>query len=144
MYSFTNAIVFLNEMATRKICDKGTLQSTVHAVNTKELGYKYARKAFNVPCAVLKDYVKMGGDLTGEELVNKKIDRKPLLPAILENELVSYSMLIEYRFYVNRISFLWSNCEGHPPYGISTCYTQYQKFFFKYEKAAGRKWMVYF
>ncbi|KAJ4449784.1 hypothetical protein ANN_01188 [Periplaneta americana] len=87
---------------------------------------------------MLKDYVKKRRDLTAEELLNRKIGRKPVLPEVLENELVNYCMSMENNFYgltvkdLRRMAFQLAirNSIKHP--------------FSSTNKAAGRKWMRLF
>ncbi|PSN37908.1 hypothetical protein C0J52_19526 [Blattella germanica] len=79
------------KMVKYKAWDKESMQRAITAVRAKEMGYKAASKAFSVPRATLKDYIKKGGNQTAQELIDQRIGRKPVLPQDLEDELVKYS-----------------------------------------------------
>ncbi|KAK9872750.1 hypothetical protein WA026_019532 [Henosepilachna vigintioctopunctata] len=74
------------------------------------MGYKKAVELFNVSRATLKDYVKTS-DKPIEDIVSGKMERKPVLPPELEEEMVSYYLQMEINYYsvtasdLKRISF---------------------------------------
>ncbi|XP_067013640.2 uncharacterized protein [Anabrus simplex] len=127
-----------NEMGKRKQWDKESMKMAINAVRDKKMGYKRASKAFKIPRATLKDYVKRAGGLPIEELVDTKIGRQPVLPKPLEDELVTYCMEMEKSFYglsvedLRRMAFQLAirNNIRHP--------------FSNDQKTAGRKWMHHF
>ncbi|KAJ4425595.1 hypothetical protein ANN_27791 [Periplaneta americana] len=88
-------------MAKRKEWDKEAMKKAIRAVRVKTMGYKSASKAFSVPRITLK-----GEGHIVEELVDKEIDRKPVLPQPLEDELVAYCIQMERSCYGLTVKYL--------------------------------------
>lgn len=72
------------------------MNKIIDIVRNKKLGYKATSKMLNLPLTILRRYIKK--DMTVEGLVNKKIDRKPILLINLEKQLVDYCEM-ENNFY---------------------------------------------
>lgn len=73
------------------------MTKAVDEVRAGRMEYKKAVKAFSVPRATLKDYVKSSLSLT--KCVNKTVGRAPVLSVELENLLVTYCLDMEQRYY---------------------------------------------
>ncbi|CAH0721624.1 unnamed protein product, partial [Brenthis ino] len=124
-------------MPKRKLWDPQAMKKAIEAVRTKEMGYKKAVKLFNVPRATLKDYVKKS-DKSVDDIVSGKMERKPILPVELEEELVNYCLQMEKNYYgvaasdLKRMAFQLAirNNIPHP--------------FSHTKKKAGKKWMKLF
>ncbi|KAK9719307.1 CENP-B N-terminal DNA-binding domain [Popillia japonica] len=74
------------------------MKLAIRAVREKEMGYLKALKVFDVPKSTLKDYVKQF-DKTPEQLVAAPIGRRPVLSLEMEEDLVSYCLEMDKRFY---------------------------------------------
>lgn len=107
----------------------------IKAVKNKTMGLKKAAKTFSVPRPTLQRLVRL--DVPLEEAVNLKMGRKPIMSKQLEQELVSYLLIMESKFYgltradVRRLAFQLCERNGvqHP---------------FGKDGIAGRAWFDHF
>ncbi|KAK9736730.1 THAP domain [Popillia japonica] len=74
------------------------MKLAIRAVREKEMGYLKTSKVFDVPKSTLEDYVKQF-DKTPEQLVAAPIGRRPVLSLEMEEDLVSYCLETDRRFY---------------------------------------------
>lgn len=74
------------------------MKAAVTAVREKKLGYLKASKQFNVPRSTLFRFVNEK-ETSIEDLLNKKIGRKPVFNEKFENELVEYALKMENTLY---------------------------------------------
>ena len=122
------------ENKKHKKWDPNQMELAIHAVRNKEMGYLKASKQFGVPKSTLEDYVKQFNK-TPEQLVAVPIGRRPILSLKLEENLVSYCLEMDRRFYgigladIKRLAYQLAIKNGlrHP---------------FSHENgAAGKKWL---
>jgi ribosomal protein L13E len=73
--------------------DKMKMANAIRAVRSKEMELKRASRVFEVPRSTLKDKVN-NKETDVETLINTRLGRKPVLPYSLEEELVSYCLMI--------------------------------------------------
>ena len=114
--------------------DPEDMKEAINAVRGGEMGYLKASKLFFVPKSTLEDYVKQS-DKTPEELVAVPIGRKPVLSPEMENDLVSYCLEMDRRYYgisiadIKRLAYQIALRNGiqHP--------------FSQKTGAAGKKWL---
>lgn len=114
--------------------DPNQMKLAINAVRAKEMGYFKASKLFSVPKSTLEDYVKQT-DKTPEQLLNIPIGRKPVLTSEMEENLVSYCLEMDRRFYgigvtdIKRLAYQLAMRNGlHHPFSQET-------------GAAGKKWV---
>ncbi|GBP32552.1 hypothetical protein EVAR_23964_1 [Eumeta japonica] len=81
----------------RKQWTRNNMIEAVKSVREKKMGLKKAVKLYNVPKTTLQRFVH--SDQPPEEVVNTNIGRKPVLPPQLEENLVSYLLTMESKFY---------------------------------------------
>ena len=74
------------------------MANVIKAVRCKEMGLKTASRVFEVPRSTLKDKVN-SKETDIEKLINTRLGRKPVLPSNVEEELVSYCLMTEKRFF---------------------------------------------
>lgn len=84
--------------ARRKTWDKQAMISGIVAVREKSMGLKKAAKHFSVPKTTLQRFVNQT-EFSAEELVEKKLGRKPVLSDYLEKQLVQYLLLMESKYH---------------------------------------------
>ena len=82
----------------RKLWDKEEMKEAVTAVREKKMGLKRAANQFRVLKTTLRR-LALDTVLSPENVVVKKLGRKPILPECLENELVDYLLLMEAKYY---------------------------------------------
>lgn len=82
----------------RKIWNKQAMINAIIAVREKTMGLKKAVKVFSVPKTTLQRFVHQT-EYSAEEIVEKKLGRKPVLPTNLEEQLVQYLLLMESKYY---------------------------------------------
>jgi hypothetical protein len=82
----------------RKTWDKMKMANAIKAVRCKEMGLKTASRVFEVPRSTLKDKVN-SKETDIEKLINTRLGRKPVLPSNVEEELVSYCLMMEKSFF---------------------------------------------
>lgn len=119
----------------RKQWNEADMVKAIRAVREKTMGTLKASKTFNVPRSTLQDLSKRN-EVSPSKVVSTKIGRKPILGQELENQLVTYLLHMEEKFYgftlgdLRRMAFQLASKNGieHP---------------FK-EGAAGRAWVDLF
>jgi hypothetical protein len=74
---------------------KMKMANAIRAVRSKEMGLKRASRVFEVPRSKLKNKVNS----KETDIENTRLDRKPVLPYNLEEELVSYCLMVERKFF---------------------------------------------
>lgn len=84
--------------AKRKTWDKKAMTEAIKLVRSETIGLKKAVKMFKVPKTTLQRLVH-DKTYTPEEVVEKKLGRKPVLPINIENDLVKYLLLMESKYY---------------------------------------------
>ncbi|GBN01899.1 hypothetical protein AVEN_212469-1, partial [Araneus ventricosus] len=73
--------------------DKSQMVRAIAAVKAKEASVKGAAKRFEVPCRILQRFLKF--DKNTEQAVQEaRLGRKPFFNAELENQLVSYLLVM--------------------------------------------------
>lgn len=83
--------------AKRKQWDQTSMARAIKAVKENEMGLKKAVKQFGVPKTTLQRFVKSSEP--PDVLVTRKLGRKPVLPAQLEEELISYLLVMESKYF---------------------------------------------
>lgn len=74
------------------------MANAIKAVRCKEMGLKTASRVFEVPRSTLKDKVN-SKETDIEKLISTRLGRKPVLPSNVEEELVSYCLMMEKVFW---------------------------------------------
>ena len=75
------------------------MANAMKAVRSEKMGLKKkTSKEYEVPSSTLKDKANSKQTDT-EKLINKRLDRKAVLPNNLEEELVSYCILVDSKFF---------------------------------------------
>lgn len=82
---------------TRQKWDKDAMQAALEAVKSKKLGFKKAAMIYKVPRTILFRLSKL--DCSASDAVMKKLGRPPTLPPHLEDQLVSYLLEMEKRYF---------------------------------------------
>jgi len=74
------------------------MANAIKAVSSEKMGLKKKSKEFEVTKSTLKDkFNSKERDI--EKLINKRLDRKAVSPYNLEEELVSYCMMVDRKFF---------------------------------------------
>lgn len=111
----------LKSTPKRQLWDKEKMCAAVKMVREKKMGVKKAAKHFSVPMTTLRRLAKQT-NMPPEDVVNKVLGRKPVLPDHIEKELVEYLLTMESMFYgltrqdVRRLGFQLAQRNGikHP------------------------------
>jgi hypothetical protein len=77
--------------------DKENIIKAIKAVRNKEMGCLAAAKQYSVPRSILCDYVRSNWDPCQDTW--SKLPRKPIIPPTLEEKLVEYLLLIEWKYF---------------------------------------------
>lgn len=91
-------ILGLRPAKKRQVWEKSKMIEAVSSIREKKMGLKKAAKRFQVPKTTLRRLV-LQTDVSLEEVVKKKLGRKPTLPECIEKELVDYLLFMEAKFY---------------------------------------------
>jgi hypothetical protein len=81
----------------------------IKAVYNKERGYLAAAKIYTLPRSTLHDYVR--SNLDPLQATQSKLERKPIIPPVLEEKFVEYLQLTELKYFghtrddVRRLAF---------------------------------------
>lgn len=81
----------------RQSWDKDNMANAIKAIKEKKMGLKKAVKVYSVPRTTLQRLSRI--DKPVEEIVNIKLGRPPVLPQVLEDELVKYLLIMESKFH---------------------------------------------
>ncbi|VEN36282.1 unnamed protein product, partial [Callosobruchus maculatus] len=87
-----------NKYTKRKKWSQVDMRAALEAVRGNKMGYLKAAKIYNVPRTTLFRLAKEKGTST-EDLIKKKIGRKPVFNKNFENMLAQYALVMEEKLY---------------------------------------------
>lgn len=82
----------------RKTWDKQAMAEAVEMVRSKKMGLKKAVKLYKVPKSTLQRLVH-DTEYSPEQVVEKKLGRKPVFSTEIEQQLVEYLLLMESKYF---------------------------------------------
>jgi hypothetical protein len=74
------------------------MANAIKVVRSEKMGLKKTSKVYEVPRSTLRDEVN-SVERAAEKLINKPLVRKAVLPFNLEEELISYCLMRERKFF---------------------------------------------